>query len=309
MLFRSQLRKRPATSLASIARKGRRGDPQTPFPSRPGRVPHDAHRRDGVLRLIGRKFQGKEFIATRGTPHEPEGHRQNPMMSASWPKPDSYHEGDDSPSGGTTPSAGQAAGAFRLVRPQNRPALRHVEAHRPATTRNTIPRRHGPATWRRRGRPRLPRDVKNVRPGACRCFHLPARSPAKEIVDALKGCEASPCFEPDGRPALDDRPTHLTPRSEGRFLTTPFRGGRTGQGETPNGAPRACTPAGRPLGSRPTGAGPGASIARFHTMMIDWPALRRPSIDHKTALPRGRPRPAAEAGFLDRVHSVGGVGT
>jgi pyruvate-ferredoxin/flavodoxin oxidoreductase len=146
------------------------------------------------------------------------------------------------------------------------------------------------------------REKKGVKAGCLTVFVF-RPFPAKDIVDALKGCEAFTVFERMDDP-LSTTGNHLT-----REIKAAFCDAMTGQNgqEKVTQVPRVYHAAAG-LGSRDVR--PGDIIAAFHNMQADGPHFFCVGIDHKTALPRkDDPDLRPKGGFSMRGHSVGGFGS
>ncbi len=146
------------------------------------------------------------------------------------------------------------------------------------------------------------RDVKGIKAG-CMSVIVFRPFPAKDIVDALKGCKAFTVFERMDDP-LSTTGNHLT-----REIKAAFCDAMTGQNgqEKIAQVPRVYHGAAG-LGSRDVR--PADIIAAFHNMQIDGPEFFCVGIDHKTALPRKEdPDLRPKGGFSMRGHSVGGFGS
>jgi pyruvate-ferredoxin/flavodoxin oxidoreductase len=147
------------------------------------------------------------------------------------------------------------------------------------------------------------REKKNVKAGCLTVFVF-RPFPAKDIVDALKGCEAFTIFERMDDP-LSTTGNHLTREIKAAFYDAVT--GQNGQEKLTDSAPRIYHAAAG-LGSRDVR--PGDIIAAFHNMQIDGPHFFCVGIDHKTALPRkDDPDLRPKGGFSMRGHSVGGFGS
>jgi pyruvate-ferredoxin/flavodoxin oxidoreductase len=127
--------------------------------------------------------------------------------------------------------------------------------------------------------------------------------PARQIVDALKGCKAFTVFERMDDP-LSTTGNHLT-----REVKAAFCDAMTGQ----NGQERITKAphiyhASAGLGSRDVR--PGDIIAAFHNMKVNGPDYFCVGIDHALALKRPEdPDLRPTGGFSMRGHSVGGFGS
>jgi pyruvate-ferredoxin/flavodoxin oxidoreductase len=147
------------------------------------------------------------------------------------------------------------------------------------------------------------RDVKHVKAG---CLSVLAFRPfpAKEVVAALKGCQAFTVFERMDDP-LSTTGNHLTREIKAAFYDAAV--GQNGQEKLTDPPPKVYHGAAG-LGSRDVR--PGDIIAAFQNMMLDGPHFFSVGIDHPTALPRkDDPDLRPKGGFSMRGHSVGGFGS
>lgn len=147
------------------------------------------------------------------------------------------------------------------------------------------------------------REKKGVKAG-CLSVTVFRPFPAREVVDALKGCQAFTVFERMDDP-LSTTGNHLT-----REVKAAFYDAATGQ----NGQDRLLDPpprvyhAAAGLGSRDVR--PGDFVAAVHNMMAGGPEFFAVGIDHPTALTRtDDPDLRPKGGFSMRGHSVGGFGS
>jgi pyruvate-ferredoxin/flavodoxin oxidoreductase len=127
--------------------------------------------------------------------------------------------------------------------------------------------------------------------------------PARQIVEALKGCKAFTVFERMDDP-LSTTGNHLT-----REIKAAFCDALTGQNgqERVNRVPRVYHGAAG-LGSRDVR--PGDIVAAFHNMMHDGQDYFCVGVDHPLALKRtDDPDLRPKGGFSMRGHSVGGFGS
>jgi pyruvate-ferredoxin/flavodoxin oxidoreductase len=147
------------------------------------------------------------------------------------------------------------------------------------------------------------REKKNVRAGCLTVFVF-RPFPAKEVVDALKGCAAFTVFERMDDP-LSTTGNHLTREIKAAFYDAVL--GQNGQDRL-SGDPPKVYHAAAGLGSRDVR--PGDIVAAFHNMIADGPHYFCVGIDHPLALPRkDDPDLRPKGGFSMRGHSVGGFGS
>jgi pyruvate-ferredoxin/flavodoxin oxidoreductase len=127
--------------------------------------------------------------------------------------------------------------------------------------------------------------------------------PARQIVEALKGCKAFTVFERMDDP-LSTTGNHLTREIKAAFCDAVS--GQNGQ-ERINRVPRVYHGAAG-LGSRDVR--PGDIVAAFHNMMHDGQDYFCVGVDHPLALKRtDDPDLRPKGGFSMRGHSVGGFGS
>ncbi|HVK07329.1 MAG TPA: 2-oxoacid:acceptor oxidoreductase family protein [Gemmataceae bacterium] len=147
------------------------------------------------------------------------------------------------------------------------------------------------------------RDVKGIKAG-CLTVTVFRPFPARDVVDALKGCAAFTVFERMDDP-LSTTGNHLTREVKAAFYDAVT--GQNGQ-ERLDGPPPKVYHGAAGLGSRDVR--PGDIIAAFHNMRTDGPEYFCVGIDHKTALARKEdPDLRPTGGFSMRGHSVGGFGS
>ncbi|MBX9585480.1 MAG: 2-oxoacid:acceptor oxidoreductase family protein [Gemmataceae bacterium] len=147
------------------------------------------------------------------------------------------------------------------------------------------------------------REKKNVRAG-CLTVSVFRPFPAKEVVDALKGCAAFTVFERMDDP-LSTTGNHLTREVKAAFYDAVL--GQNGQDRL-TGDPPKVYHAAAGLGSRDVR--PGDIVAAFYNMIADGPHYFCVGIDHPLALPRkDDPDLRPKGGFSMRGHSVGGFGS
>jgi len=146
------------------------------------------------------------------------------------------------------------------------------------------------------------RNVKGIAAG-CLTIFVFRPFPARQIVEALKDCQAFTIFERMDDP-LSTAGNHLT-----REIKAAFCDAMTGQNgqEKLDRIPRIYSGAAG-LGSRDVR--PGDIVAAFHNMQIDGQDYFCVGIDHPLALTRGEdPDLRPSGGFSMRGHSVGGFGS
>ncbi|MFO0851150.1 MAG: 2-oxoacid:acceptor oxidoreductase family protein [Gemmataceae bacterium] len=147
------------------------------------------------------------------------------------------------------------------------------------------------------------REKKGVKAG-CLAVTVFRPFPAREVVDALKGCQAFTVFERMDDP-LSTTGNHLTREVKAAFYDAVA--GQNGQDRLLDPPPRVYHAAAG-LGSRDVR--PGDFVAAVHNMMAGGPEFFSVGIDHPTALTRtDDPDLRPKGGFSMRGHSVGGFGS
>ncbi len=129
----------------------RRGHPD-PVLQRPGRVPHDAHRRDRPA--PGARVHEGVHRRSPAEARQPDGPGE-PADVGRRPEPGLLHEGEDRPTPLLPADRAGARERLRRIRPQDRPALRLPRAL-PLRRRRLHPDRHGMLHGDGQGHGRLP---------------------------------------------------------------------------------------------------------------------------------------------------------
>ena len=253
-----------------------------------------------TVRLIEPEFM-KEFV---GDPKEKLTNLMdtaNPMMSGVVQNQDSYMKGKIAQRWYYDQVAGKLDEAFEEFGRKTGRQYGHVDAYRCEDADYVLV---GMGCYMETARATIDylRDVKGVKAG-CLSVIVFRPFPAKQIVEALRGCEAFTVFERMDDP-LSTTGNHLTREVKAAFYDAVT--GQNGQ-EKLTAAPRVYHGAAG-LGSRDVR--PGDIIAAFHNMMIGGPEYFTVGIDHPTALPRkDDPDLRPKGGFSMRGHSVGGFGS